>query len=399
MTISIHQQKELLTPTSFSQYLRAQGKIFWWPKGNFWVITDYAVAKSLLKGQDTTCDRTPFFLSRMPKVDLSLMPDFFSVVRRMMVMSDDDTHQKRRRICYEGFSSNTINKMIPSIKQQVLSITQKLVDSQTIDFMKHYANPIPIRTLADFFDIPQQDRQQFATHAKTMTAFFGGGVDYNNETAIAANEAAKILKAYFLDLAKDRKNKPKEDFLSSLLKYQKHFGLDDEDIISQAIMMWVAGMVTTSDQMANNCFTLVSEHQDILHDKPDLRQFEVITEEASRLDPAVTFTFRLARNNIHIESTTIKAGQTIFISNHAINRDNNFYSTPDRINLEHNNRHFSYGFASHYCLGAKLSLIEMQLALHALFNRFPYTKIVDYKRNHYSLSFSGFHHLQLELKE
>jgi cytochrome P450 len=397
MSISIHQLKERLSPEEFSGWLIEQGPIFWWPKGNFWVITDYQIAKQLLTGNQVTCNRAPFFLSRMPNVDLSLLPDFFSIVSQMMVMRDDEAHQATRRICYHGFANSHLQQLIPGIKHLTEQLIQQLTDKDTVDFVSHFAEQIPMQTLADFFDIPEADRVPFAAYAKTMTAFFGGGSHYDNEAAIKANTAAKNLKAYFIDLCKERRQQTKEDFLSQLIKHQPHFGLTDEELIAQAIMMWVAGMVTTADQMANNCFTLVHEYSQLLQSKPSFAEFEAIIQECNRLDPAVTFTFRLANQDILVSQKTIQQGQTIFISNHAINRDPKTYATPESINLAHTKPHFAYGMGSHFCLGAKLSMIEMNHCLFALFNQFPKARLGDFKRNHYSLSFSGFHHLELDL--
>lgn len=64
------------TPEEFATFLREKGDIFWWKKGNFWVITSHAYAKQILTSSDYTCDRSPFFISRMPNLDLSLIGDF-----------------------------------------------------------------------------------------------------------------------------------------------------------------------------------------------------------------------------------------------------------------------------------------------------------------------------------
>lgn len=398
MSISIHEQKKRLSPEKFSTFLQEKGKVYWWEKGGFWLITDYTIAKSLLTNSKLSCDRKPFFLSNMPNVNLSLLPDFFNVVSSMMVMSDDNSHKNKRRICYQGFSQSVIKNMIPRIHSQVESILNPLKKNQTIDFINHFANPIPIKTLADFFDINEEDRQNLAMHAKTMTAFFGGGVIYDDASAKVANNAAKTLYDYFNHLCSLRKKHKGDDFLSCLITHQVHFGLSTDEIISQAIMMWVAGMITTSDQMANNCFTLLNSHPEVIADKPSFENYEKIIGECSRLNPAVTFTFRLARENFEIENKNIKVGHPVFISNHAINRDKTFFETPNRINIHHQAHEFSFGFGSHYCLGAKLAKIMMQVTLHALFNSFPQSQLADYQKNHYSLSFSGFHSLKMLLK-
>lgn len=395
MQKSLMDNKRALSPGQFAEYLSEMGDIYFWPQGNFWVITDYELAKETLKSPAVTCDRKPFFISRMPNMDLSLLPDFFNVVSRMMVMVDDTLHKQSRRVCYHGFSNHHINALKPAIIQTIEQSIEQIHPNEPFDFNALFAELIPKKTLADFFAIPEADRDEFSRHAKTMTSFFGGESDYQNEDGIRVNHAAKALSDYFRQLVKERRQTLQDDFLSELIRHQNHFKLDDEDIIAQAIMMWVAGMVTTSDQMNNNCFTLLQSgmahfHQAIKEDKLD-----PLVEELNRLDPAVTFTFRMTRLPMQIGGQSIPVGSTLFISNHAVNRDKRAWNSSHHIDMTHNKPHMSYGFGSHFCLGAKLSLLEMRLCFEYLFKKFPRLKIVDYQRHHYSLSFSGFDYLKL----
>ncbi len=326
----------------------------------------------------------------MPEIDLTLLPDFFKVVSAMMVMQDGETHKSSRRICYHGFANAHIKRIEPLILQTINAQITKISGMESFDFMSEFANIIPMQTLADFFNIPEHDRLEFVEYAKTMTAFFGGGTTYNNDAAIKVNHAAKSLHLYFSDLYKQRKIKPADDFFSQLIANQSHFNLSSDQLISQAIMMWVAGMVTTSDQMANNFFSLVNDFPEIINDNISFADHSALINECNRLDPAVTFTFRIAKQDIKIDQQLIKQGQTIFISNHAVNRNSNIFIQPDRIELTRKQNNFSYGMGSHYCLGAKLSMLEMQNLFFNLFKAKPNLKITSSKRLHYSLSFSGF---------
>ena len=398
MNKSLFDLKKELMPKDFSQALTDMGEVYFWPKGNFWVVTDYEAAKFVLRSDAFTCDRKPFFLSRMPEMDLSLLPDFFNVVSRMMVMNDDTIHKNGRRVCYHGFTNKHIHALKPNILHTINQSLEQIDCNQPFDFVEKFAELIPKTTLADFFAIPHEDRDEFSQYAKQMTSFFGGESDYKNEDGIKVNHAAKSLFDYFTELSKDRKRFPKEDFFSELLKYQSHFGLSDADIIAQAIMMWVAGMVTTNDQISNNCFSLVNAGLDHFNQAVKSDALESLVEELNRLDPAVTFTFRMTRKAVTLNKQTIPEGATVFISNHAVNRDKKIWVDPDSICLNRTQKHFSYGFGGHYCLGAKLSLIEMGLCFDALFKRFSRVTMVDYKRHHYSLSFSGFEYLILDGK-
>ena len=115
MTLSLFDLKKQLTPQQFAEHLMSMGPISWWAPGHFWLVTDYQLAKSLLSSEQVTCDRSPFFISRMPNIELSLLSDFFDVVSNMMVMKDGHSHKSSRRICYHGFANYHINRLKPKI--------------------------------------------------------------------------------------------------------------------------------------------------------------------------------------------------------------------------------------------------------------------------------------------
>jgi cytochrome P450 len=143
-------------------------------------------------------------------------------------------------------------------------------------------------------------------------------------------------------------------------------------------MMWVAGMTTTSDQMSNNCYGLLNNFSEYTRDSLKLHEYLPFIEECNRLDPAVTFTFRLASDNIRVHDKLIEKGQTIFISNHAVKRDSSLFPRPDCIDLSRKAKHLSYGHGAHFCLGAKLASMEMQMAFYYLLKSHPSLKIKSY---------------------
>jgi len=224
MTVpTLMELKKTSTPEQFAHHLREMGDLFWWEPGKFWVVTSYPLAKELLTSEDYSCDRSPFFISRMPEMNLSLISDFFKVVGSMMVMSDAPEHTSRRRICYHGFSNQSIELLKPLIDKTVEQSIKPLVKNEPFDFVKHIAETIPSITLAEFFAIPESERLDFYQWSNNMTQFFGGSTSYLDEDGIKVNHSAKQLYDYFVDLVRQRRTKPGQDFLSTLLDHQTHF--------------------------------------------------------------------------------------------------------------------------------------------------------------------------------
>src|SRR5690606_34901403 len=246
-------------PDAFSNYIRSFGEIYFWEKGNFHVITRAHHAKEVLTSDAFSADRSSFFISRMPHLDLGLIPDFFSVVKKMMVMSDDQQHHSMRRLASGGFEDHILEQFSSKLENTVKGLVQSIADKDEFDFVETISKKLPSIILADLFCIPEDDRANFLNWSMTMTGFFGGASQYRNEDGIEVNNAALALKDYFTKLIQVRRERPDSDFVSMTLRSQKELKLTDDEVISQLIMMLVAGMATTTDQI-NNITYLLATH-------------------------------------------------------------------------------------------------------------------------------------------
>lgn len=387
----------------FANYVKSFGDIYFWPKGNFHVVTKATLAKAALKNPAISCDRSSFFISRMPNMDLSLIGDFFEVVSRMMVMRDGEDHRKRRSIATFGLNDELIDhyaEKIPFFLDQFIN-EAKTNDLGEIDFAQDIAARLPSVILAELFCIPEEDRKKFSDWSNTMTGFFGGGSSYENEDGIRVNKAAQSLREYFKELLTKRRESPENDFFSGMLKVANKFDFDEADLISQAIMMLVAGQVTTTDQINNIMFQLLHDQKTLKEVQDNSKLILLMIEEFKRLDPAVTFIFRVALADTAIGDQIVKKGETIFISTHCINRDEEIFQNPHLPILSRKTfNHFSYGHGAHYCLGARLGRIEMNKLFSYFVEKFPNIRLgqTPSVRDHYSLSFSGFKSLPVVLE-
>ncbi len=387
-------------PQRFADYVRSFGEIYFWEKGNFHVITRAAQAREVLTSQAFSADRGSFFVSRMPNLDLSLVQDFFGVVKKMMVMSDDEDHARRRRAAAAGFEEHVLERFRSVMHEAIHALVADVKGLASFDFVEMISKKLPATVLADLFSIPAGDRADFLHWSNVMTGFFGGASQYRNEDGIEVNAAARSLKVYFTELVAKRRREPADDYVSLMLRMQAVTGLTDEEVVSQLIMMLVAGMATTTDQMNNCMFLLASDPQIQGEVRQDPKLIPGMLEEFKRFDPAVTFIFRVARERAVIGGQEILPGEVVFISSHAVNRDLPEAERPEAVEIRRKTPHFAYGHGAHYCIGARLARMEMQSLFEELLRELPEFRVGEKSkaiRDHYSLSFSGFSQLQLEL--
>jgi cytochrome P450 len=387
-------------PSAFSDYIRSFGETYFWEKGNFHVVTKAQDAKEILTSDAYSADRGAFFVSRMPNMDLRLIGDFFGVVKKMMVMSDDGEHSARRKLAAAGFEDQILERFHAKLNSTVETLINEIKGQTHFDFVETIAKKLPSAVLADLFSIPEQDRANFLTWSNTMTGFFGGASQYRNEDGIEVNTAALSLKNYFAELIQVRRTDPGQDYISITLKLQDVFKLTDDEVISQLTMMLVAGMATTTDQISNIMFLLASNPTIQQEVRENQKLIPSMLEECKRFDPAVTFIFRVARKETFVGTQPIAVGDVMFISSHAINRDLPGHEKPEELNIHRKAQNFAYGHGAHYCIGAKLARMEMKALFEKLLTvigAFEIDPAVESLRDHYSLSFSGFKNLNLRL--
>lgn len=397
--MDLYSRKIQSTPEKFAHHLKSQGRLFWSEPENFWVITDHALAQEALKSPQLSADRGPYFMSKMSGCPFSKVANFFGVVSKMMVNSDAPEHPRRRKLATAGISDHVIEIFAPQVKRVVAKLLENHADKSSVEFVSSVALPLPNIILADLFSIPSEKRPDFYRWANHMTQFFGGGSENLLTDAENADRGALELREYFTELIESRRKNPANDFISHLLQNQGD--LDDSEVISQAAIMLVAGTVTTTDQICNNLYSLI--HSDIWPSLvKDSSLLEKAIEEATRLDPAVNFVFRIAKENFTLQQTEIKAGQLIFISTHATNRTEDVFPSADSFHVgREKNPHLAYGYGAHYCLGARLGRIQMKELFGQMLEKFPRLSLDKNQpplRKHQSLAFSGFETLHLQLE-
>ena len=396
-----HDFKRTLLPSEFRQQILNAPDLFWWEPGKFWVVTSYELAKTVMTSEDYSCDRTAFFISVMPEMNLSLIGDYFKVVSKMMVMRDDMEHSRRRRICLHGLTSQCIDQLQPLIEKTIGRYLGNFTGKVPYDFVTELAQTIPFTVLAELFAIPEKERFDLYNWSIAMTQFFGGNTSYQNTDGVKVNLVVNKLRGYFADLIEQRHKKPGQDFISRLLPHQVRLNLDDEDLISQIIMMLIADQSTTTNQMSNNLYILLATPGLWSNVRENIVYLDDYLDECSRLDPAVPFIFRLAKKNTILGREKISKGAFVFIATNAINRDSTYFPNSDEINIQtQKNHHFSYGYGSHFCIGAKLARVEMYTLFKMLLQRFPTLKMsiqIPPLKKPESLSFSGFENFNLEV--
>src|SRR6185437_14975868 len=216
-------------------------------------------------------------------------------------------------------------------------------------------------------------------------------------TMLDANQAAIDFTTYLRTLMAERRRQPKEDLLTHMLTADPTDGqkLTDDEVISTAILLLNAGHEATVHTTGNAVKTILESGLDPKSLFVTAEQTEATVEECLRYDAPLHMFTRYALQPVELEGgIELKKGDVIGLLLGAANRDPRRFSHSDRFDpFRADGANVSFGAGIHFCIGAPLARIELQVALAELFRRLPRLRLAEPPRYHNVYHFHGLERL------
>jgi len=301
-----------------------------------------------------------------------------------MVFSDAPRHTKLRNLVSKAFTPKVVSDLAPRIKQVAIELLDN-IQGEEIDFIAEYTEPLPIIVIAELLGVSPEDRADFRK--------WGGAFVKTPQTTDPAElerimaeqqHAQNELFVYLARMIEERRQNPKNDLVTALT----HAEVDGEklsgdDLLAFCSLLLIAGSETTTNLLAHSmrCLIDMPDLQTQLREKGDL--YPSFIEEVLRYRPAVVAVERAVVQDTMLRGQQLKRGQLVVCWLGAGNIDPSRFDRPEQFVIDRNpNPHLTFGFGSHFCLGAPLARLEALIGLQELFKRFqnfqyaPNTKLV-----------------------
>ncbi|MCH0543258.1 cytochrome P450 [Streptomyces sp. MUM 203J] len=288
-----------------------------------------------------------------------------------MLFSDPPKHTRLRRIVGNTFTP----KRVESLRPRVQKITEELLDrcptSEPMDLLPEFCFPLPLNVICELLGVPEDERKQAQAWSATVAQ-----TGFGPEARKALEVAEGNLRDYLVDLIARKRQDPDGGLLSALVTARDEEGaLTDGELVSTAWVLLFAGHKSTAYQLGNAVYHLLADDEQRRLAFRDAKATAAAVEEIFRFETSVeNSTFRYASEDIVIRDTAIPKGALVQISITGANRDPEVFPDPDRMDVTRSNvqaTQLAFGYGPHYCIGAPLARLEMQLALGTLFARFP----------------------------
>ncbi|MFD7668151.1 cytochrome P450 [Streptomyces sp. NPDC059788] len=326
-----------------------------------WVVTKHETARRLLADPRLSSNRNhPDFPQISPR--LQALRDR----RPAFIGMDPPEHGTQRRMTISEFTVKRIKGMRPDIERIVHGfLDDMLAAGPPADLVSQFALPVPSMVICELLGVPYADHDFFQDASRRLV---------QSTSAAEAAGARDDLYRYFDGLISDFEAEPGPGLLGNLVGRQLARGeTDREDLISNAMLLLVAGHETTASMTSLSVITLLEHPDQLAALRADPGLVPGAVEELLRyLAIADLAGSRFAIADIEIDGHLIRAGEGVIVANSIANRDADVFANPDTFDIHRSARHhLAFGYGVHQCLGQNLARLELEIILTALFDRVP----------------------------
>jgi cytochrome P450 len=291
----------------------------------------------------------------------------------LLNMMDDPRHQRIRALVTPAVSPRALATMEAELRDRAESIVAAALARGECDFLIDVAAELPLQAIARLLGVPQSDRHQLFEWATT-------GLDYDDhdlgETSARTQDAHAHLNEYASWLIARKRSDPGDDMLSAIV----HGNIVGPDGASEPLselehlmffnLLIAAGSETTRNSIAVGMRALIEHPDQWASLQRDRSLLTSAVEEMLRWASPTAYNRRTASRDVLVGEQLIRAGDKVTLWWSSANRDEREFVDPFRFDIAREpNRHLAFGHGSHFCLGARLARLEMQVLFGVLLDR------------------------------
>jgi cytochrome P450 len=318
-----------------------------------WLVTGYTEAVAVLGGagfsRAATVDRdlpreTP---EQLPRTGISVM--------------DPPEHTRVRKLAARALTPRRVAAFRPRIERHSIElITAMQAGGQPADLLTCYARPLPVRLVSELRAIPPADRHKLQAWSDSIAA------GTSLPLAERRRHEAEMVE-YVTALIAARRARPGPDLVSALISARdRGHGLTDAELVELSIGVLLAGNDTTSNQLANFAFMLLTHPRQWHALLADPGLIPAAVEELLRFIPFDPGTMlpRVATEPAMLGGQQIDRGDVLLVAAEAANRDERVFPDGEQLDFGRGtNPHLGFGHGPHYCLGAHQARLQLQVAV------------------------------------
>jgi cytochrome P450 len=327
-----------------------------------WLVTSYELTRAVLG--DARFSRAVTVGRDNPRES----PVEFGQVAESVLCMDPPAHTRFRQLAGRAFTVRRVEQLRPRARQ----IASGLIDSMATagppaDLVESFSFAFPAIIICELLGIPAADRHAFRGWTDAI-------VSTGTSTSGQVQEIYLHLAGYLAGLFAQRRTQPGDDLLTWLVQARdNHDRLTEAELLFLGMALLVGGYETTAHQITNMVYTLLAHG-------PQLRQLktrpELLPGAVEEMLRFIVFgnaiNPRIATADVRLGRVVVRAGEPVLCARSSANLDEQVFAHAAELDFARDpNPHLAFGHGPHFCLGAQLARMELQVALDTMLTRFP----------------------------
>lgn len=330
----------------------------------YWMVTKHADVKEVSRRSDVFSSWQNGVIPVWPQ-DMTF--EKIEMQRSVMLNMDAPHHTRLRKIISRGFTPRAVGRLEEELARRAQNIAKTAAAEGSGDFVEQVSCELPLQAIAGLLGVPQEDRDKLFRWSNEMT-----GAEDPEYAHIDPAQSSMDLIVYAMAMAEERGKNPTDDIVTALIQADiDGEKLSDDEFGFFVIMLAVAGNETTRNSITHGMIAFA--------DNPD--QWELFkkerpataADEIVRWATPVTSFQRTAIEDTELSGVQIKKGERLVLSYRSANFDEDVFEQPYTFNiLRDPNPHVGFGgTGAHYCIGANLARMTINLIFNAVADHMP----------------------------
>ena len=359
--------------------LRTEAPVAWDEATGQWVVARFADVNALLR--DRRLGRSYLHVASHEDFGRSEPPawqaPFWESLGSQLIDREPPDHTRLRRLVSTAFTPRTVERMRPRIQAVVDGLVDRALAMGELDLIGDLIEELPVTVIADLLGVPEADRGSLRPWSADITLMFElATTEDDQRRAVRATEA---FTAYLRSIAAERRAHPGDDLLSELAAVaEAGDALTEDELVGTAILLLNAGHEASVNGAGNAWWTLFRHPDALVALRADPELVPTAIEELLRFDTPAPMFERWVLEDIEIAGQPIARGQELALLFASANRDPDAFDRAEELVLDRRpNPYLSFGAGIHYCLGAPLAKLEMDLLFRTMLARMPGLELVE----------------------
>lgn len=377
-------------PYPHLQQLRRQGPVLWHEPSSTWLATSHLAVSQVLRNR-------AFGRIWNDWEPVDQMEPFNALHRNQMMENEPPVHSRLRRLVAGAFARGHIERMRPRVETLAARLLDEL--DGTVNILGAYAEPLPVLVIADLLGVPGEDHVMLRDWSQSIVHMYEQGV--GEDTKKAAVEASTAFGDYVREVVGERTKSPRQDLISDLIAARDDEGkLSEDELVASVVLLLNAGHEASVNVFGNGIHALLTHRDELDRVVSGEVPMAVALEELIRFDAPLQLFERTATADVETLGETVREGQKIAALMGSANRDEDAFEDADTFDVSRDpNPHVGFGMGLHFCLGAPLARMELEITLSRLLERFPRLQLAGEAPRRPTWVLRGFERIDVTLEE